>query len=325
MNNNVDKHDICLELFDRYIRDDQTPAHLVSSHWKNLHQKLVVTEKNGKIESMKGVGFGDMGQRGFLVKLFSCVTVLIYILKLPHRSEIFNLIKMARCVCVRMGISFSYDCFRQICALRLIREYATAKEKFVCLIIGDGYGCLSCFIKELYPECQIILIDLGKTLLFQAKNCQQAFPSARHGLIGSLGSRGMEGADFIYCPAEHIDSIKKNPHIHLAVNIASMQEMNTETVDKYFHFLRKMLASDNFFYCCNRKEKTMPGGEISRFYDYPWNANDEHLIDDECPWHIFYLSLGKVKNELTFFGIPVPFVKYFDGQHLHRLSHLAAK
>jgi putative sugar O-methyltransferase len=256
INNNVDKHDICLELFDRYISDDYTPAHLVSSHWKNLHQELVVTKKNGEIESMKGVGFGDMGQRGFLVKLLSCVTVLIYILKLPHRSEIFNLIKVARFVCARMGISFSYDCFRQICALRLIREYAPAREKFVCLIIGDGYGFLSCFIKELYPECKIILIDLGKTLLFQAKNCQQAFPSARHGLIDSLGNSCIvEDADFIYCPAEHIDSIEKSTHIHWAVNIASMQEMNIETVDNYFHFLRKMLAPDNLFSVVTGKKK----------------------------------------------------------------------
>ena len=108
----------------------------------------------------------------------------------------------------------------------------------------------------------------------------------------------------------------------MAVNIASMQEMNQAAIDKCFRFLRHNLTTDHLFYCCNRQEKKMPGGEISRFDAYPWKRNDRHLVDELCPWHLYYLSVGREKNGPAAFNKRTPLINYFEGPHRHRLTVL---
>ncbi len=90
----------------------------------------------------------------------------------------------------------------------------------------------------------------------------------------------------------------------------------------YFDFLRAHLVKDNLFYCCNREEKIMPGGEVSKILDYPWNMQDRHLVDEPCPWVKFYVSWHTTKNGLKVFNKRVPLVNYFDGAVRHRLSVL---
>ncbi len=97
-----------------------------------------------------------------------------------------------------------------------------------------------------------------------------------------------------------------------------MQEMRLEMVKTYFNFMRK--TNTLYFYCCNRIEKIMPGGEISSFFNYPWDNNDLHLIDQICPWHQFYIGPGN--NKLKIKGIPIPYVSKYDGPHWHRLTKL---
>ena len=110
--------------------------------------------------------------------------------------------------------------------------------------------------------------------------------------------------------------------IDITINIASMQEMNAPTVKAYFAFLRSHLKSQNYFYCCNRREKVMPGGEISRFDDYPWDVADRVAMDGPCPWHRYYFSHHPTKNGLKVFGLRAPFVNFFDGVIWHRLTAL---
>lgn len=318
------KIDICRELLTKYVHVDQTPRHLISSHWEKWHEEVKVNERCGKIVSMEGAGFGAVSQLNTLAKVFSWGTILLYMIRLQHRAELFKLISVSRDICRQMGISYTYDCFRQMCSLRLIEEFLPSKKKFTCVVIGDGYGFFSCLVKAIFPECRIILVDLGKTLLFQSFHGQRCFPSSKHYLLGADNEWDIDEADFIYSPAERIQDLT-HLNVHWAVNIASMQEMNVATVDQYFTFLRTTLVVDNLFYCCNRAEKVMPGGEVSRFYDYPWDPDDDHLVEAFCPWYKFFLSYAKTENGPTFFGVRIPFVKYFDGIHLHRLSRLAVK
>ena len=101
-----------------------------------------------------------------------------------------------------------------------------------------------------------------------------------------------------------------------------MQEMSLEMVKTYFSLMRK--TNTLYFYCCNRIEKNMPGGEISSYFNYPWNVNDIHLIDEPCPWHQFYIGAGSNKYNIK--GVPVSFVSEYDGPHCgargtrHRLA-----
>lgn len=72
----------------------------------------------------------------------------------------------------------------------------------------------------------------------------------------------------------------------LALNVASFQEMNPPVIGEYFDDLRAAAAGRGLvFYCCNREEKRLPDGTVSRFAEYPWSGSDKILLDELCPWH----------------------------------------
>ena len=175
-------------------------------------------------------------------------------------------------------------------------------------------------LKEIYPEAKIVLVDLGKTLLFQSYYCQKVFPQAKHVLV-KAGELVDNQADFIYCPSELLSELD-DQKFDFAVNIASMQEMNEETVNQYFQFLRTHLHQENRFYCCNREEKRMAQGEISRFLSYPWQAEDQHFVDGKCPWYKYVLSHHRTEKGPQLGKWRIPLVNYFDGEMFHRFSKL---
>jgi NAD(P)-dependent dehydrogenase (short-subunit alcohol dehydrogenase family) len=85
-------------------------------------------------------------------------------------------------------------------------------------IIGDCYGRLGCILKLKYPNCNIISINLGKTLLFDYFYSYKVFPKLQHKLVHSNKDFV---SDFNYVEAERYKllSIKSD----LFINIASMQ------------------------------------------------------------------------------------------------------
>ena len=178
-------------------------------------------------------------------------------------------------------------------------------------------------IKTLYPNATVALADLGKTLLFQSVYCQRAHPAARHERIaGGDAARPPEPAgQFLYCPTEHLEALR-GLRVDLAVTIAAMQEMNAETVARYFQFLRGCLREDHLFYCCSRERKVLCGGEVSEFSRYPWDPADRHLVDEACPWYRYACSFRTQAAGPRVFGVRVPFVNFFGGPMRHRLSVL---
>lgn len=53
--------DIVINLFHKYYQADNTPASLVSSYWKEMHQKARVYMDDGRI-FLRGFAFGNMQQ-----------------------------------------------------------------------------------------------------------------------------------------------------------------------------------------------------------------------------------------------------------------------
>jgi hypothetical protein len=164
------------------------------------------------------------------------------------------------------------------------------------------------------------MIDIGKVLLFQAYFCQKAHPGGVHRLADTAVDNNY--SDFVYCPSEHISSIDSFV-FDIAINVASMQEMNVSTITAYFSFLRSHLQKANLFYCCNREFKKMPGGEITEFDKYPWKREDRHLVDGYCPWLSYFLSPAKAANSLKLLGTTVPFVHLYASKMRHRLTTLS--
>lgn len=190
----------------------------------------------------------------------------------------------AKIVCKRLGTYFSYDCFRQVCSLALILKYKSCLERI--LIVGDGYGFLACLCKELFPSSRIVLIDIPEILKFQRK------------VISS--------AEF-YTP-DKINDIQGK--FDIIINIASMQEMTNEMIEQYFVLFRRTIASKGFFYCCNRVEKKLCGGEVTNIFKYPWHKNDRVVVNEEPDFYKY------------FFQWKPPFKKYFDGRMWQRLVKL---
>jgi hypothetical protein len=103
-----------------------------------------------------------------------------------------------------------------------------------------------------------------------------------------------------------------NCPLDFAVNIASMQEMDPSVISAYFTDLRRSISDQPLhFYCCNRLEKHLPDGTVTRFLEYPWLVDDQTKADELCPWHQQYYSFKP------------PFFRPYDGPIQHRLTVMA--
>ena len=102
-----------------------------------------------------------------------------------------------------------------------------------------------------------------------------------------------------------------------------MHEMNNLTIKRYFQFLRHTMAAENLFYCCNRKSKTLPDGELLEFANYPWSNADRFLVDEDCPWNQHRLSVTPASRDPSVLGVKVPILQYYAGPIKHRLTILA--
>lgn len=314
------------DLFKNYYSSDNTPKKFVSSHWEYYSEKFnVKLDGEGNIVSLKGEGFGDMFGGTLVSRILAYLCNISYFIRLPYKKDLYHLIIESIRICNSMGAYFSFDCFRQVCALSLVKRNLTEDMKnkhLIFLIIGDGYGFLSCLIKSTLPNSTIVLVDLGKTLLFQGYYCQRAHPNCVHYGIdhkNKIVEGDFKKYDFIYCPTQFLDKISTLKY-DVTINIASMQEMNFSTVERYFNFIRNCSNNENLFYCCNREQKILQGGEILEFGKYPWDKNDEHLVDEYCPWYKYFFSASIAESGPKIYSIRIPFVNYFDGQMRHRLT-----
>lgn len=317
------------ELLKNYYSLYITPNKFISSHWENYSEKFnVQVDKEGNIVSLIGFGFGDMVEGSIISKILAYLCNISYFVRLPYKKDLYNLINKSINICNLIGVYFSYDCFRQACSLSLIERNLTTNMRnkhLIFLIIGDGYGFLSSLIKSTFPDSTIVLVDLGKTLLFQGFYCQKAHPDCIHYGINQdtiIYENSYIKYDFIYCPTEFLDKVAVLKY-DVTINIASMQEMNFPTIERYFKFIRNCSNDENLFYCCNREKKVLRGGESLEFEKYPWAQNDWQLDDEYCPWFKYFFSTYRTKNGPKIAGIRIPFVNYFDGLVRHRLTVMA--
>jgi len=170
-------------------------------------------------------------------------------------------------------------------------------------------------------------VDIFPALLFQAVVLGKSMPEVRQELTNPNRLRRNETVDhsipteITFCHARDLSHLDGNT-FNLVINVASMQEMPPDSVSDYFAFIRSHLSAEGLFYCCNREEEVLPGSEILRFDDYPWNRTDRHLLDGEPPFYRWFFSQRPTVRNLRIATIPVPFGRLFDGPMRHRLTQL---
>jgi hypothetical protein len=292
-----------------------------SSFWKNFSQYSKVTADNdGNIQTIKGFGFGGSDDSRLVAKVVAAIGNRLMIAGLPYPG-IGADIKKSKELVRSMGLYFSQDAFRQACTkfflVKKINEQQVPVKNI--LIIGDGFGVLAALLSEQYPNANIFLIDLGVTLFFQAYYLTKKFENKSHTLI-EKGTQVTTGSGFFYCPAERVENFP-DVTIDLAINIASMQEMNPGMIDTYFSLLRK--NHTQLFYCCNRLEKILPDGTAARIFEFPWKKEDVFIVDEVCPWHKFFVGRIGGTNVKLMNIIPIPLLRKYDGVHWHRLAKIS--
>lgn len=291
--------DIIDFLYNNYFSANSTYSSATSSHWKKMGEFQKV-EKVNDVYQLSGEGFGEFRSKN----LFSIVTGLptqIYLMQMLRGCDKQTL-QAAKKIAKATNRDFSYDLARMVLTVDLLKKHTGDFNGKRIVIIGDGYGSLGCLFKACYPSARITYINLGRTLTFDAYYSDCAFPNSNHKLISSASDILCE--DFNYIEAERVSEFMIEGD--LFVNIASMQEMNPDVISEYFKIIRGQ-DKDTLFYCCNRIEKSLPDGTITKFFEYDWLETDEIVIDELCSWH---QRAPKVRP---------PFVYKFDGPIQHRL------
>lgn len=294
---------ILTDLYTRYYLEFTDYSDSTSSHWRKYGDQQIV-KKKGDDYFLSGVGFG--------VFTYTRLERLLPVLLIPKQLYIRRIltdveketIEAGRWFAEKCGFSLTYDLARQLLTVdTLDRSISDLGKRSIC-IIGDGYGALGTILKKRFPSASITFINIGRILFFDVYYSQRCFPNSR---IVMNGNSTME-FDFRYVEAEMIDALKIDAEVF--INIASMQEMDHKSIEKYFSFIRCQ-ARDTYFYCCNRVSKTLPDGTIVKFDEYGWRPTDRVLFDELCPWHQ---------------NFPVsrpPFLRPFDGPIKHRLVKIA--
>lgn len=298
----------------------ETDDSAASSHWRKYHSEFVYTG-----EGFNGLqGFGGLSKSNFFRRFFHRIFQRKFRrlgFKLTSFSEIDT---KANEISQSQGRVYDLDFLRQSLTVAFLKSHLKLTQPETACVIGDGFASMTSLLLANKLSNQIILVNLTKTLLVDLWYLKlwmgpDAFDSTVT-LVTELKSL----EEVLAQPIGNLDSqrrviaIQAVDHqlirhcpIDLAINSVSMQEMNPTIIKEYFDDLHEISSKrELFFYCCNREEKILPDGTITRFSHYPWNVKDFIIVDELCPWH------------QEFYTFLPPFYRPYDGPIRHRLTNI---
>ena len=294
---------------------------VTSSHWQKYHSSFRFTG-NG-FEGLQGFG-GYRKPRGIILSAAERLLQLRF--RKMGGAKYPLLDQLAYEITNKQNRAYDLDVLRQALTVSYLHDHAVGllSEKSTGVVIGDGFGTMTSLLLGSCSAGRVILINLSKTLLVDLwflrlwmgnqmfdssvdrvtnpEEMSAAFDkTAGSGFGRGIAIQAMDHQLLRECPANFV------------VNIASMQEMDPPVIAAYFDDFRSMASQRKLmFYCCNREEKYLPDGTITRFSDYPWASGDQILADELCPWHQQYYSFKP------------PFFRPYDGPIRHRLAVMSS-
>jgi hypothetical protein len=283
----------------------------MSSHWEAYLSRFEY--KDGAFSGL--LGFGGKGRPGDPIHRLAHRLLQRPFRKMGEGFAGFpEIARAAESVAGRLGRQFDLDVLRQALTLALLKDRgALEADPGPVLVIGDGFGTMTSLLLELFPERKAVFVNLTRTLMVDASCVRLArpgdrvcWPDAPEDYLAALADAGTRA---VAVRADDCGFLRGGP-IALALNIASMQEMDPVVVAEYFQVLRASRGPRTLLYCCNRLEKTLPDGTRVEFLKYPWRPEDKILVDGLCPWH-----------QEWYRPFP-PFYRPYDGPIWHRLAEL---
>lgn len=288
-----------------------------SSHWQKYHGEFRYSEEGFHGTAMfGGSGRPHRGARRIVHRLLQRK----YRRMARHLPEFHAIDVIAEALTERQDRTYDLDVLRQALSLAFLQHHLPERSAGPLngCVIGDGFATMTTLLLATGLCNRLIAVNLSKTLLVDLSYLRRW-----------MGAEGFETSvdlvtneDALQCALANdakgpnrVIAIRASDHhllrhcpINLAVNIASMQEMDPPVTAAYFEDLRAVASGRPVtFYCCNREEKTLPDGIVSRFSDYPWQAGDRVLADELCSWNQEYYATRP------------PFYRPYDGPIRHRL------
>ena len=160
-------------------------------------------------------------------------------------------------------------------------EKYISKKRSTILEIGGGYGGLARLISN-NKFCTYILIDLPEINLISSYYLTSHFPNKKFLLYEEFKNNKqnkIENYDFVILPPW---SLNKNIKSNFCINNRSMMEMNTDSINKYFHYIQENLVADGYFLNTNRYFSD--GNKYNfYFYKFPYDQNWQ-IIKSKTSW-----------------------------------------
>lgn len=286
-----------------------------SSHWRKFHSDFRFAG-----DGFTGiVGFGAVGRPHGLMRGLAHRALQRRFRAMGAGFEVFpEADAAAQHIIAAQKRAYNLDVLRQALTVGFLRHHlggALSRETTAC-VIGDGFGLITALLLATNTARRVVLINLTKTLLVDLWYLRLWLGDAAFSNSVALledGAQAPSSADWRVLAIQAADHVAlQSVPIDLAINIASMQEMNPPVIDQYFNDLRTVARKRRLaFYCCNRLDKALPDGTHTRFFNYSWRADDRIVVDELCPWHQqYYVSTP-------------PFYRRYDGPIHHRLAWLA--
>jgi len=291
-----------------------------SSHWQKYHSSFRFTGSG--FEGLHGFG-GYRRPRGLVL---SAAERLLQARFRKMGGAKFPLIdQLAYDITNKQNRTYDLDVLRQALTVAYLYDHADGllSEKSIGVVVGDGFGSMTSLLLASRSAGRVILVNLTKTLMVdlwflrlwmgnQVFDTSVDLVTNPEELSTAMGKPTDGGFGRVIAIQAMDHELLRECPANFVVNIVSMQEMDPPVIAAYFDDLRSMAGHQKLmFYCCNREEKTLPDGTITRFSDYPWAAGDEVVADELCPWHQQYYSFKP------------PFFRRYDVPIRHRLTVMA--
>lgn len=277
-----------------------------SSHWRFHTQSMKITED---LKVLGVDGFSNRTPRfpgSQFLHLRNLKKIFPWAKKRLQSPEFEEAIKL----CHQQSREIDTCVARNFFTLDLIERFLKAPINVVC-VIGDGQANFVSLSLARNNFNKLVSINLPEVLLSDLELIEKLETINSNEI--SVARSEFEVKQFfedaskrlLLVSAQH-SSFLAGLNVDLFVNVASFQEMTPEIVDEYFNVIR---SNNAYLYSCNRVEKILYGGEVNRFFEYPWQGS-QILLDELCEWHQYSYSLKSFHL----------FKKFaFDGEIWHRL------
>jgi len=277
-----------------------------SSHWR-AHTSSIKLSEDLKVSGING--FSNRTSRFPGSKLLHLRNLKKIFPWAKKRFKSLEFIEAIR-ICHLQSREVDTCVARNFFTLDLIESFPQVPVDRVC-VIGDGQANFVSLAIARKSFKKLVSINLPEVLLSDLELIEKLAGIDSYEI--SVARTEFEVIQFFQDSRKRLllvsaqyASLLSGSRIDLFVNIASFQEMTPKLIDEYFNVIR---LNNAFLYSCNRVEKELYGGEVNRFFDYPWQDSDV-LLDEICKWHQYSYSLKS-------FNLYKKFA--FDGKIWHRL------